>query len=298
MSVLSLYALQDVGVGALLLDALRDAALDSLKILPFLLAAFLLIELLEHHAGDKISRFFRRSGKAGPLAGALLGCIPQCGFSVLSADLYAGGVISLGSLIAVFLSTSDEAIILLAAEGGHFADIARLLLSKVVIALLAGYGVDLLFRKRTRQAEKQKTFCAHSHCGCEEHGGIWRAVLRHTAQVFAFVLLFTFLLTFGMKALGEERISTLFLTDSVWQPLLTALFGFLPNCAASVLLTRLYLGGTVGFGAAVAGLCTSAGAGLLVLFRENRSVRENLKILGILYTVSVLSGFLLQAFGL
>lgn len=298
MTVVALSLSQGVGMRTLLWNVLRDAVWDALKILPFLFVAFLLIEALEHHAGDKISRFFLRSGKAGPLTGALLGCIPQCGFSALSANLYAGGVISLGSLIAVFISTSDEAVILLAGEGGHYADIARLLVSKVVIALIAGYGVDLLFRKQTRQEVKQKTFCAHAHCGCEEHGGLWRAALRHTVQVFAFVLLFTVLLTFGVEALGEERISTLFLTDSVWQPLLTALFGFLPNCAASVLLTRLYLEGTVSFGAAVAGLCTSAGAGLLVLFRANRDARDNLRILGILYAVSVLSGFILQAVGL
>lgn len=299
MTVLSISLSQGVDLRELLIEILWDAVLDSLKILPFLFAAFFLIELLEHHAGEKINRFFLRSGKAGPLWGALLGCIPQCGFSVLSANLYAGGVISLGALISVCISTSDEAVILLAAGGEHYADIARLLLLKVLIALIAGYSVDLLMRKRPQQAgEKQHALCAHEHCGCEEHGSLWRPALRHTVKVFAFVLLFTVLLDAGVELLGKARIASLLLTDSVWQPFLTAIFGFLPNCAVSVLLTQLYLEGTVSFGAAIAGLCTSAGTGLLVLFRENRSVRDNLKILGILYVVGAVSGLILQGVGL
>lgn len=299
MTVLSLSLSQNGSAWTLFLEVLKDAVLDALKILPFLFAAFFLIELLEHHAGEKINRFFLRSGKLGPLWGALLGCIPQCGFSVLSANLYAGGVISLGSLIAVFLSTSDEAVILLAAGGEHYADIAKLLLVKIVIALIAGFGVDLLCRKQMRRsAQKQHALCEHAHCGCEEHGGLWRPALRHTAQVFAFVLLFTVLLNAAVKGFGKARIASLLLTDSIWQPFLTAIFGFLPNCAVSVLLTQLYLEGTVSFGAAIAGLCTSAGTGLLVLFRENRSVRDNLKVLGLLYAVSVVSGLGLQAVGL
>lgn len=299
MTPLHIHFEEGASVGALLFDALTDAVLDALKTLPFLFAAFLIIELLEHHAGEKINRFFLRSGKAGPLAGALLGCIPQCGFSVLCANLYAGGILTLGTLIAVFISTSDEAVILLAAHPQRGGDILRLLLVKVVIALLAGYGIDLLRRKQEQQnPDKLKDICDHEHCGCHEHKGVLAPAALHTAKVFVFLLLFTVLLNGAVVLLGEDRIARLLLTDSIWQPFLTAIFGFLPNCASSVLLTELYLEGAVGFGAVIAGLCTAAGAGLLVLFRENRNVKDNLKIMGILYAVGVASGLLLQALGI
>lgn len=282
------------GVLGIFLDTLTDA----LKMLPFLFAAFCLIELLEHHAGEKLSRFFARAGKAGPAVGALLGCVPQCGFSVLSANLYAGGVITLGTLCAVFLSTSDEAILLLAATPSATPDILKLLLAKVLIGVAAGYLVDFLFRKKKDSELQLKDLCDHEHCGCHEHSGVLRPALLHTAKIFGFVFLITLVLNFLVEFLGHERLETLLLHDSVFQPFLTALFGFIPNCAASVLLTQLYLEGALQFGAVVSGLCTGAGAGLLVLFRENRNPKDNLKILGILYVAAVVPGVLLQILGI
>lgn len=275
-----------------------DTLTDALKMLPFLFAAFCLMELLEHHAGEKLSRFFARAGKAGPAVGAVLGCVPQCGFSVLSANLYAGGVITLGTLCAVFLSTSDEAVLLLAATPSAAPDILKLLLAKVLIGVAAGYLVDFLFRKKADSALQLKDLCDHEHCGCHEHGGVLRPALLHTAKMFGFVFLITLVLNFLVEFLGHERLETLLLHDSVFQPFLTALFGLIPNCAASVLLTQLYLEGALQFGAVVAGLCTGAGAGLLVLFRENRNPKDNLKILGILYIAAVVPGVVLQILGI
>lgn len=275
-----------------------DTLTDALKMLPFLFAAFCLMELLEHHAGEKLSRFFVRAGKAGPAVGAVLGCVPQCGFSVLSANLYAGGVITLGTLCAVFLSTSDEAVLLLAATPSAAPDILKLLLAKVLIGVAAGYLVDFLFRKKADSALQLKDLCDHEHCGCHEHGGVLRPALLHTAKMFGFVFLITLVLNFLVEFLGHERLETLLLHDSVFQPFLTALFGLIPNCAASVLLTQLYLEGALQFGAVVAGLCTGAGAGLLVLFRENRNPKDNLKILGILYVAAVVPGVVLQILGI
>lgn len=280
-------------------DILADTLLDSLKILPFLFLAFVIMELLEHRANGKIERFFAKAGKAGPAAGALLGCVPQCGFSVLCANLYSGGVVTLGTLIAVFLSTSDEAVLLLAAAPQQLPALFKLLLCKVVIAVAAGYLVDFFGRKRNRQSVGSlHEICDHEHCGCEKHNNIWIPALLHTVKIFGFLLLFTFLLNFLVALLGHERLETLLLHDSVFQPLAAALLGFLPNCAASVLLTQLYLEGTLSFGAVVAGLCTGAGAGLLVLFRENRHVKDNLKIMAILYAVAAVSGVVLQAVGI
>ena len=284
----------DFGVLGIFSDTLTDA----LKMLPFLFAAFCIMEFLEHHTGEKLSRFFARSGKAGPLLGAVLGCVPQCGFSVLSANLYAGRVITLGTLCAVFLSTSDEAVLLLAATPSAVPDILKLLLVKVFVGIAAGYLVDLLFCKNKDHNLQLQDLCAHEHCGCHEHGGVLRPALLHTAKMFGFVFLITLVLNFTVEFLGHERLEALLLHDSVFQPFLTALFGFIPNCAASVLLTQLYLEGALQFGAVVSGLCTGAGAGLLVLFRENRNPKENLKILGILYFAAVVPGVVLQMLGI
>lgn len=287
------------GLSLNLWEILSDTLLDSLKILPFLFLAFVIMELLEHHANGKIEHFFVKAGKAGPVAGALLGCVPQCGFSVLCANLYSGGVVTLGTLIAVFLSTSDEAVLLLAAAPQQLPALLKLLLCKVVIAVTAGYIVDCFGRSKNWQSVGSlHEICDHEHCGCEKHKGIWIPALLHTVKIFGFLLLFTFLLNFLVAWLGHERLETLLLHDSVWQPFAAALLGFLPNCAASVLLTQLYLEGTLGFGAVVAGLCTGAGAGLLVLFRENRHIKDNLKIIAILYVVAVVSGVVLQMAGI
>lgn len=293
----ALHAGEEISLG--LWDILLDTLLDSLKILPFLFLAFVIMELLEHRANGRIERFFTRAGKAGPAAGALLGCVPQCGFSVLCANLYVGGVVTRGTLVAVFLSTSDEAVLLLAAAPQQLPALLKLLLCKVVIAVAAGYVVDFFGRRTRRQSiGSLHEICDHEHCGCEKHKGIWIPALLHTVKIFGFLLLFTFLLNFLVAWLGHERLETLLLHDSVLQPFAAALLGFLPNCAASVLLTQLYVEGTLGFGAVVAGLCTGAGAGLLVLFRENRHVKDNLKILGILYAVAAVSGVILQAAGM
>jgi len=293
----ALHAGEALSLG--LCDILLDTLLDSLKILPFLFLAFVIMELLEHRANGRIERLFTRAGKAGPAAGALLGCVPQCGFSVLCANLYAGGVVTRGTLVAVFLSTSDEAVLLLAAAPQQLSALLKLLLCKVAIAVAAGYVVDFFGRRTRRQSiGSLHEICDHEHCGCEKHKGIWIPALLHTVKIFGFLLLFTFLLNFLVAWLGRERLETLLLHDSVFQPFAAALLGFLPNCAASVLLTQLYLEGTLGFGAVVAGLCTGAGAGLLVLFRENRHVKDNLKILGILYAVAAVSGVILQAAGM
>lgn len=294
--LLPLHAAADAG-GAW--DILFDTVLDVLKMLPFLFAAFCVIELLEHHAGEKLNRFFARSGKAGPAVGAMLGCVPQCGFSVLSANLYAGGVITLGTLVAVFLSTSDEAILLLAATPSAAPDILKLLLSKVIIGVAAGYLVDLCTRNKANDSTLQlKELCDHEHCGCHEHGGVLRPALNHTAKVMGFVFIVTLVLNFTVAWLGHERLEAVLLNDSIFQPFLAALFGFIPNCAASVLLTQLYLEGALQFGAVVSGLCTGAGAGLLVLWRENRNVKDNLKIIGILYVAAVVPGVILQVIGI
>lgn len=274
-----------------MLDLIIDAVLDCLKTLPFLFCAFLLMEAAERYYGRHMDTILKKSKSGGPIVGALLGCIPQCGFSVIASNLYAGGMVTLGTLLSVYLSTSDEALLLLLADTGRNKDILMLLFTKVVIGIIAGYLIDFFFRAQ-RQGRNMEQIC--KDCGCEEEEGILRPALHHTVQLFVYLLLFTLILNFILEIAGAEKISAWLLGDTVFQPVLAALIGLIPNCAASVVLTQLYLSGAISFASVVAGLCTGAGAGLLVLFRMNRDRRENLKILGLLYVSGVMAGIILE----
>lgn len=275
-----------------------DSVLDTLKMLPFLFAAFLIIELLEHHAKERFDKLFRRTDKSGPLVGALLGCVPQCGFSVLCANLYTGGIVTLGTLIAVFLSTSDEAVILLASSPNGGKEVLRLIAVKVIIAVIAGYMIDIFGKRFFKNKVSESDLCEHDRCGCEEREGVLIPALIHTVKVFGFLLLFTVILNFAVALSGEERLGSVLLTNSVFQPFLAALLGFIPNCASSVMLTQLYTEGALSFGSVIAGLCTNAGAGLIVLMREKSRIRDNVKIIGILYVCAVIPGIILHIAGI
>lgn len=276
------------------LHLLGDALSDTLKTLPFLFAAFLIIEFIEHHAQSRVNRIFTKCGKAGPVIGSLLGCIPQCGFSVLSANLYMGGIISMGTLTAVFLSTSDEALILLAAHRSAAGEILKLLAVKIVIAVISGYIIDIIIKLKKSGKKVVSDLCEHDRCGCEKHEGILFPAFVHTTKVFIFLLIITIILDFAVAVLGTQRLSSVLLSDSVFQPVLAAIIGFIPNCAASVLLTELYLDGALSFGSVIAGLCTSAGAGLLVLLREKSRIYDNLKIVAALFVFAAVPGTVLH----
>ena len=285
-----------------ILDAIWDGLIDCLKMLPFLFLAFLLLEVLEHRAAEKMNRLLRKTEKAGPAVGALLGCVPQCGFSVLASNFYAGGMISLGTLMAVFLATSDEALIILISGAAPADKILWMILAKILIGILFGYLIMLvmhLFRihtDRRKIGDKCGNLCREDDCGChDEKAGLLKPALKHTAKIFLFLLVFTIALNVLLEVVGLDKISGLLLTDSPFQPVLAALIGLIPNCASSVILTQLYVQGVLSFGAAIAGLCSSAGLGLVVLFRMNKSRSENVIILGLLFGISVLSGVILQA---
>ncbi len=277
-------------------DVVLDAVTDTVKILPFLFIAFLVIEFLEHKAQDKIKHLFTRSGVAGPAIATVLGCVPQCGFSVLCANLYSSGIIALGTLVAVFLATSDEAVILLATAENGTSEIAKLLITKIVIALFFGYVIYFIEKrsKKEHHHDHAHDICEHDHCGCHEHGGVLRPALIHTVKVFGFLLLFTLIIDLAVAFIGMDRLSHVLLSESAFQPLLSALIGFIPNCASSVLLTQLYIEGTLSFGSLIAGLCTNAGAGMLVLFRDKTKIRENLKIVVIMYICAIIPGIILH----
>lgn len=274
---------------------LLDSVSDTLKTLPFLFIAFLIIEFLEHKAEDKIQHLFTHSRGAGPLIGTILGCVPQCGFSVMCANLYSSGIITLGTLVAVFLSTSDEAILLLATSENGGLEILKLVITKIIISLIFGYGIHLIEKKLHKPHHHHShDLCEHDHCGCDENSGVLRPALIHTVKVFAFLLLFTCIIDLAVNFIGMEKLSHFLLSGSALQPLISALIGFIPNCASSVLLTQLYLQGTLSFGALIAGLCTNAGAGMLILFRNKSKVKENIFILLLMYICSVIPGMFLH----
>lgn len=272
-----------------------DTGADALKMLPFLFAAFLFIELLEHYSGEITGKILGRAKSAGPVTGAVLGCIPQCGFSVMAADLYAGGVISVGTLLSVFIATSDEAVLIILGNPGQGKEILALFASKVLIAVTAGYAVDAFLAEYISVPKEKGNLC--TDCGCHEEGaGILMPALRHTAKIFLYLFIFSMLLNLCIQMLGMERLSEYLLRDTWLQPAAAAFIGLIPNCAASVVLTQLYLGGVISFPSVIAGLSTGAGTGLAVLFRVNRSRRESMKILILLYVTGAAVGMLLNLF--
>lgn len=237
----------------------------------------------------------KKAGRFGPVIGGVLGIVPQCGFSAAASNLYAGRVISLGTLMAIYLSTSDEMLPILISEQVSFWLIVKILLAKAVIGMVAGLIIDFLLRKKgLEQHEHIHDICEHEHCHCEK--GIFRSALSHTAQITFFILIITFALNLILYFVGEDVLANLILSKPVVGPLLASLVGLIPNCAGSVVITQLYLEKVIGIGSAMAGLLTGSGVGLLVLFRVNHNRKENLRILGLLYGIGVLAGIVIELF--
>ena len=272
-----------------------EPVIDTLKILPLLFIAYLLMELLEKKASAKMENTLGKIGKAGPVVGSLLGCVPQCGFSGASANLYTAGIITEGTLIAVFLSTSDEAIVLMLSSLAPVKTIGKLILVKVLIGVVAGYLIDFINRKR-KITKIPVDMCRD--CGCDEDEGIFKPALNHTVKIGVFIFIVNFVLFNIASVLGEDFINSILLSGSFFQPFITGLVGLIPNCAVSAAITELYACGTLSFGSAVAGLCSGAGVGLAVLFKANPIKRENLRIVWTLYIIAVISGIVLNVLGI
>lgn len=356
----------------LLIDILLDAGKDTLSLVPFLLVTYLVLETLEHVAGDRVNGVIKRAGAAGPVVGSLLGIVPQCGFSAMAATLYAGRVVTLGTLVAVFLSTSDEMLPLLLAEQVPVQTMAMLLASKALIALVTGFIVDAAIRGLRRNARAHAAIrrtvlgtaanpahvnCAHDdhtggdiidevaeagvsadhihelcerdHCGCDEDEGehghghhhdyghadehhhdhghshegvpvlsIIRSAISHTVQVSVFIFLVTLILVAVLETFGESAIEQFLRGNEMLAVLGSALVGLIPNCSASVVITQLYLEGALQLAPMLAGTLISAGVGYLVLFRTNRSARENALFLVMMYVIGAGWGLILSACGL
>lgn len=278
----------------IILEVFRDTCIDALRLLPFLFLAYLAMESLEHWTGGKMQEVVRKSGKAGPAIGGLLGIFPQCGFSAAAANLYAGGIITLGTLVAVFLSTSDEMLPIMISANVALPMIGKILLVKVLFALAAGFLVDFLFRRRVEMQIEH--LCERHHCHCEK--GIWRSALSHTWKIFLYIVVVSLILNFVIALIGEDTLAALVQGKPALSLFLAALVGMIPNCASSVVLTQLYLGGVLNAGSLMAGLLSGSGVGYLVLLRVNEDRRENLRIFALLYGIGVGAGALTQLMGI
>ena len=267
---------------------------DSLKLLPFLFVAFLIIELIEHKFSKKSKKIIENSGKYGPILGAFLGLIPQCGFSVVATNLYVTRILSLGTLISIYLATSDEMLPIMLSNNVDISIILKVLLIKLCIGIFFGVLVDLFFRKKKGNVDY--SICTDEHCHCED--GILISAFKHTLHIFIFIFLINFVITLIMETFESTIISSIFLKESLFGPFIISLIGLIPNCASSVIITELFLNNAISFGSLISGLLVNSGMALLVLFKYNKNLKENFIILGLLYTISVISGIILMLFSL
>ena len=334
------------------IDVLADSVVDTLKLIPFLFVTYLAMEALEHAASHKVQDAVEKAGHAGPIVGALLGVLPQCGFSAMASTLYAGRVVTAGTLVAVILSTSDEMIPVFVAHQVPAPRMVAILGVKVVVGLLAGLLADLAIHLMHREGDGHMhihELCEREHCHCEEadegegleepfaagdreghadasgnhdeaaashagehghahghshshgHHGIWgivRSAATHTVQVTAFIFLVTFLFGLVIEGVGEDAIGGALASSPVAATFISALIGLIPNCGASVAISELFLDGTLAAGPMMAGLLSSGGVGLLVLWRTNSELRQNAAITAAVYAVAVIAGLVLGALGI
>lgn len=267
---------------------------ETLLLLPFLFATYLVLEAVEAKAGGALERWLERASSVGPLAGALAGAIPQCGVSAAAASFYAGGVVTFGTLVAVFLSTSDELLPVLVSERVPFALMAKIVCIKVVCAVAAGFtanGVLSLMRRKRREVSVGE-LCEHSHCHCAEHRGILVPALIHTAEIFGFIVIVSGAIELAMHCFGDDCLSRLRLSTPFVGELAAGALGLIPNCAVSVAGAKLYLAGAMSGGALMASSFTGSGLGLLVLLRTNRNLKENVCIVLAVYAAGVALGWL------
>lgn len=272
-----------------MLHAVIHAVKDTLVILPVLFITYLVIEFVEHKAGEKVERIISASGKAGPLLGGVIGLIPQCGFSGAAASLFAVGTISAGTLLAVFMATSDEMLPILISASVPPKEIVTILLIKLLSGTVFGLVVDIIYKRK--KADSIEHMCEAEKCQCS-HDGIFLSALKHTAKIIAIVFAVTCGLNLIIELIGENKLESLVITTPVIGELAGGLLGLIPNCSASILLTDLYVENALTAGQLISGLCVNAGVGVIVLFKTNKNIKENLLLTAVLYICGVITGIL------
>lgn len=273
-------------------EILIDTILDSIKLIPFLLLAFLIIELIEHKLNNKTEKIITKSKKIGPIIGSILGAIPQCGFSVMATNLYITRIITLGTLISIYLSTSDEMLIIMISEKVPIILIIKILIIKIFFGILYGIIIDIILSKRKQDNKTNYELCDKDNCNCNH--SIILSAIKHTLHITLFIFIITLIINTIFTLLGEKYLSKILLTNNILSPLITSLIGLIPNCAASVILTELYLNKAISLGALIGGLLTSSGSSLLILLKNNKNKKENITIILLLYSLGAISGIIIE----
>lgn len=282
-----------------MLDIILDTLSDSIKLLPFLFLTYLAMEYLEHKTGSRMQNTIRKSGKWGPVIGGVLGAFPQCGFSAAASNLYAGKIITMGTLLSIYLSTSDEMLPVLISENAGIGMIMKILGVKILIGMAAGLIIDVVIRCFQKSGDGKlqiEHLCEQHNCHCEN--GILKSAVHHTVEIFLYLLLISFVLNILIGVIGEDFLAGLLLNRSVVGELAAGIIGMIPNCAASVVITQLYLKGVLSAGAMMSGLLSGAGVGILVLLRVNDKHGENIRIIALLYVIGVLAGLIVELLGI
>lgn len=273
-----------------MLDVLLDTLIDTLKLIPFLYLAFLLIEFIEHKLKNK--KILKKAGKFGPFFGAILGGVPQCGFAASATNLYITRIISLGTLIAVYLSTSDEMLPVMLSQQVPFTFVIRIIGIKVLIGMLFGFLIDLIYQKKFKT---NYSICKEEHCHCESEN-MFISSLKHTLNILFFIVIINFILNCIFYYGGDTIISNLLLKNSIFGSFITSLIGLIPNCGASVAITQLYLNNAISLGGLIGGLLTGSGIALVILFKQNKNLKENLTIITLVYLIGAICGLLIDIF--
>ena len=277
-----------------MLDCLLDALIDTLKLLPYLLVTFLILELLEHKLSKKSSNLLSKNKKIGPVIGGVLGGLPQCGFSAMAASLFSSRVITMGTIIAIFLSTSDEMLPIMLSEQVDITIVLKIIGFKVLVGIIIGFIVDLIYRKK-EEKNNIKEICEHDHCHCDKDGVIISSI-KHTLKIGLFILIANIIIGLIIFYVGEDNFKEVLLNKNIFTYFLASLIGLIPNCAPSVIMTELYLSNMITIGTLLSGLLTGSGLGILLLFKSNKNLKENLTILSIIYSIGVILGIIIDLF--
>ena len=278
-------------------DFLQEAAAESINLIPYLFIIFIIIEIFENYFSEEIEKLSLSSRLWGPVIGSMLASIPQCGFSVIATMLYVKRFITKGTLVAVYLATSDEAVPILLVHPEKVSVILPVIVLQIIIGVIFGYITDIIFKPEKLEAEPENIKV--DECGCCNHHihskvtKLFIHPLKHTINIFIFILVINCLLDYSLT-LASGGITKIFAVHNFWQPFVAAIVGLIPNCATSVLLVMLYIKASLSFGAMIAGLSTNAGLGLLVLFKNNTSVKDSLNIVGLLLVIAILVGVVIQ----
>jgi len=278
-----------------ILHILEHTAIETLRLLPFLFITYLVMEYIEHKTSEKSKDIIQKADRLGPVLGAIVGIFPQCGFSVSATNLYAARVITLGTLISVYLATSDEMLPILLTEAVPATTILTILGIKLLIGIIAGFVIDTIIRltkKEKQEEQKIEEICEQNHCHCEE--GIITSTLKHTINIIIFIFIITLIINGIISLIGEEAIANFISKNIILGPIVAALIGLIPNCASSVILTELFIENVISMPMLISGVAVNAGLGLVVLFKTNKNLKENLRIVSLLYAIGVLSGIILQ----